>query len=232
MKNFTLKTIFTLAALLMPFMASAQFYEVYKNNGEKDVYNSNEVDSIVLCMPDQPEPEIPEYVDLGLSVKWATCNLGAKKPAESGSYFAWGETETKDVFNSDNCLTHMIPFDGEISGDPEYDAATAILGEEWRMPTYDELYELQDVCAWEWVTDNGVNGYKVTGPNGNSIFLPAAGRYVEGDLQFANMNGLYWTARPMEMDLAFCIMFDSEMCYTYVNDVRYNGLSIRPVRAK
>ena len=87
-------------------------------------------------------------VDLGLSVKWATVNIGATLPADYGNYYAWGETETKDEYTEDNSVTYGDSSFGDISGDATYDAATANWGSSWRMPTYDEFKELLNDCTW------------------------------------------------------------------------------------
>ena len=115
------------------------------------------------------------YVDLGLSVKWATCNVGAKSPEDYGSYFAWGETTKKDTYTKENSKTKGKSF-GDISGNSAYDAARANWGSTWRLPTKAECQELIDNCTWTLTTYNGKKGYKVVSKkNNNSIFLPAAG---------------------------------------------------------
>ncbi len=136
-----------------------------------------------------------EYVDLGLSVKWATCNIGADEPSDYGDYFAWGETTTKSEYFIENSQTNGISM-GSICGDPQYDAATANWGDSWRLPTKAEIEELKDKCTWTWTEEDGHNGYKVTGKNGKSIFLPAAGiRY--GMVVFDGGNyGDYWSGTP------------------------------------
>ncbi len=91
-----------------------------------------------------------EYVDLGLSVKWATCNVGADSPSDYGDYFAWGEPETKKEY-IDTWGKGM----GGIAGNPQYDAARANWGGTWRLPTADEMKELIDKCKWEWTTYEG-----------------------------------------------------------------------------
>lgn len=233
MKKFTLRTLFMAVAFLMPFMADAQTYEVYKNNGEVMVLDYNEVDSIVFKAPEKkPDPTATEYVDLGLSVKWATCNLGASTPYEFGDYFAWGEVEPKEVFTKENSTTYMKEVGGDISGDAQYDAATAILGAEWRMPIYEEFEELCNQCTWEWTKIEGTQGYLITGPNGNSIFLPAAGR-MDGDvLTYTNFSGLYWMGSFVDKQCSFCLLFDIESYTAFCSDYRYHGLVIRPVRAE
>ncbi|MCD7721398.1 MAG: hypothetical protein LUI09_04120 [Prevotellaceae bacterium] len=114
------------------------------------------------------------YVDLGLSVKWATCNVGASSPSDYGDYYAWGETKPKSEYTEENYLLRGKSV-GKIAGDVRYDAASANWGGTWRLPTSKEVEELINKCKAVWTTRNGHNGLEVTGPNGNSIFLPAAG---------------------------------------------------------
>ncbi len=145
------------------------------------------------------------YVDLGLSVKWATCNVGAASPSDYGNYYAWGETRTKSNYTRKSSIVHEMDtttyeydhrLDATISGNPKYDAARANWGSLWRLPTVDELDELCDECSWKWTTINGRNGYKVTGPNGNSIFLPAAGSREGTSLNYAGEIGRYRSGSP------------------------------------
>lgn len=114
-----------------------------------------------------------EYVDLGLSVNWATCDVGANTPYEAGTIFIVGTAiEARSVNFS---TKHYMPHQQDISGNPQYDAATANLGSEWRTPTYTEWSELMASCTWvyEKLLINGetIKGFKITGPNGNSIFM-------------------------------------------------------------
>ena len=152
-----------------------------------------------------PPPE-PEYVDLGLSVKWATFNVGATSPEDYGDYYAWGETMPKDIYSwtnykwcdgTQNNMTKYNATDGKTTLEPADDAATVNWGDDWRMPTKAEMQELFDNCTWAEETRNAVNGYLVTGPNGNSIFLPKAGFYNFDDfgesLQKPNHSLYYWT---------------------------------------
>ena len=182
--------------------------------------------------PEQPEtPETPdnnnhEYVDLGLSVKWATCNVGANKPEDYGNYYAWGEVNTKDTYTVANSLTYGMQMN-DITGNAQYDAATANWGGDWRIPTKAELDELLNNCTWTWTTQNGVNGYKVEGPNGNSIFFPAAGTcagYAEG-------GGYYWSSSPYESNgyLAYYLLFNSAGGHVMSDSYRHHGYSVRPV---
>ncbi len=169
-----------------------------------------------------------EWVDLGLSVKWATCNVGASSPEDYGDYFAWGETKPKDEYTIENCQTWEKNI-GDIAGNPKYDAARANWGGSWRMPTQVEVQELIDNCTWEWTSEGGHNGYKVTSNiNGNSIFLPAAGWCCEPSL--AGKYGGYWSSSPYESDTqgAYDLSFysgDRKVLWLY----RRLGQSVRPV---
>ena len=119
-----------------------------------------------------------EYVDLGLSVKWATCNVGADNPWNLGDFFAWGETEPKGGtynykwYDSEGGYTKYCDIDNKFFLDTADDAAIANWGGDWRMPTYGELQELVTNCIWTETIQKGVLGYNVRGENGNSIFLP------------------------------------------------------------
>ena len=169
-------------------------------------------------------------VDLGLSVKWATCNIGADSPEDYGNYYAWGETETKDSYTSSNSVTNDVEMD-DIAGNAEYDAATANWGSTWRMPTYDEMKELRDSCTWTWTTQNDVNGYLVTGSTGNSIFLPAAGYRLGTSLNNAGSYGGFWSSTPYSSDTyyAYRLYFDSSRLSVYSSYRRNYGRTVRPV---
>ncbi|MEE1091414.1 MAG: hypothetical protein UH103_08320, partial [Paludibacteraceae bacterium] len=191
-----------------------------------------------------------ECVDLGLpsGLKWATCNVGATTPEEYGNYFAWGEVEPKATYNwstykyCNGSSSTLIKYcnnssygnngftDNKTVLDPEDDAATANWGGAWRMPTKAEQNELRNNCTWDWTTQNGVNGYKVTGQNGNSIFLPAAGCVYKGALSFAGSDGGYWSSSldPDNLDRAYDVYFNSGYV-DWSNYYRYYGLSVRPV---
>lgn len=173
-----------------------------------------------------------EWVDLGLSVRWATCNVGASSPSDYGNYYAWGETKTKSSYTEGNSKTYNVDMP-DISGEPKYDAATANWGEGWRMPTDEELEELIDKCDWQWTTQGGHNGYKVTGPNGNSIFLPAAGWRVGTSLGIAGDGGNYWSCPPNGSGTLFaCGLFFDSGRRLVVWSYRHYGQSVRPVSDK
>lgn len=168
-------------------------------------------------------PSSEEAVDLGLSVKWAPYNVGASKPTEYGNYYAWGEIEPKTDYSSET-YTGPADFFGSVDTyGTEYDVAYVKWGHEWRIPTMDELVEIQEKCKWEATEQNGVKGMKVTGSNGNSIFFPAAGRCVGNRFEDVGVTGHYWQG---------CANGDGSQTgeYTYYDlNAITNGLTIRPV---
>lgn len=137
-------------------------------------------------------------VDLGLSVKWAGWNIGAAKPEDTGNYYAFGETKPKSSYTESNYkVDDIYSEDGvDISG-TEYDVARTEWGGNWRIPTYDEAWELQEKCMWKPVMYKGVLGSKVTGPNGNSIFLPATGIYCGNSKDYRTLTDCVYTASIM-----------------------------------
>jgi hypothetical protein len=187
-----------------------------------------------------------EYIDLGLSVKWGTRNVGAIEVEDYGDYFAWGETRPKSNYSWDtykwcrygnhNDITKYGKVDNKTQLELSDDAARASWGGRWRMPTRDEIEELCKECDWQWTTLNGVAGYKVTSlKNDNSIFLPAAGSYWLGDgtrLDGVGYSGAYWSSSCNEKMhsywdaylLSFLSYENSIIC-----NYRNEGCSVRPV---
>lgn len=185
-------------------------------------------------------------VDLGLSVKWASCNLGATTPEEFGSYYAWGETAASTGSSNYNWKKPyselqslgVIASDGNLTA--EYDAASRNLGGQWRMPTDAEISELCQNCEWNRYTLNNVEGFMVMGPNGNYIFLPTAGMLID---KFpysagAGYSGYYWGAtadqdaiseQEVSVYSSFGLYMESEYLNLYKYDDRSTGLTIRPV---
>ena len=188
------------------------------------------------------------YVDLGLEsgTLWATTNVGANSPEEYGNYFAWGETSPKETYSWSN-YAHCNGESNSLTkycGDASYgyngytddfyylestdDAATANWGTGWQMPTYDELEELNDYCTVTWTTRNGVNGRLYTGPNGNSIFLPAAGDRDNDNLESAGSVGCYWSSsRQYAYNAWYLNFYSGNSGCDY--DSRHYGYSVRPV---
>ena len=179
-----------------------------------------------------------EWVDLGLlsGLKWATMNVGAVKPEGYGDYFAWGETQPKSTYNWSTYFDSVSSKKynnngGKTTLDPEDDAAHVNWGGAWRMPTLDEIKELHSNCTWTWTTQSGVKGCKVVGPNGNSLFLPAAGYRNEDNLSNAGSNGGYWSSSLVESDsyYAYNLNFNSGYVNWYGYSYRGYGFSVRPV---
>lgn len=185
----------------------------------------------------------PEYVDLGLSVKWATCNLGASSPEQSGKYYAWGETTgytTEQIessvrtFTSDEYANNESkPASGFIGTlDAEYDAATKEFGSNWRMPTADEYQELLDRTTHEWVENykgSGINGGTFTAWNGAVLFLPATG-FVSGGISYMGSHGMYSTSVSANHDIRTVLDMDDRGNMEISNECgRCLGTSIRPV---
>lgn len=170
-----------------------------------------------------------DYVDLGLSVKWATCNIGASSPYDNGDYFAWGEVSPKSEYTEDNCVTYGKTM-GNISGDPQHDAARSNWGGSWRLPTEKELEELRTQCRWTWTVMDGTVGYRVTGKNGYSIFLPAAGYWDGTSPDYVGEYGDYWSATSDgdNADCAYGLGFGS-LYYNVCYDFYFYGCSVRPV---
>ncbi len=193
------------------------------------------------------------YVDLGLpsGTFWANCNVGANNPTAYGDYYAWGETTTKETYSWDTyrycngsfttltkyCNNSSLGNNGFTDNlttlEASDDAATANWGAGWRMPTSEELNELKNSCTVTWTTLNGVNGRLFTGPNGNSIFLPAAGRRFVSDLYGAGSYGDYWSSSlyVAPPGNAWYLDFDSGNYGMYSYDRDY-GQSVRPVCAQ
>lgn len=174
-------------------------------------------------------------IDLGLSVKWASCNVGASTPEGYGGYYAWGETEEKSdygldayqYYNSKN--DECINIGTSICG-TQYDVARVKWGGSWRMPTTKEQQELCEKCTWQWTIYNGVNGQLVTGPNGNSIFLPAVGFRYDTDLGSQGSYGYYWSDTLSDSNDAYLLGFDDSAwgLWDYIW-YRYGGFTVRPV---
>ena len=213
--------------------------------------------SAVMSTSCKKDPQAPnngkenghEWVDLGLpsGLKWATCNIGADKPEAYGNYFAWGETEPKTTYDWNSYKYGNGTYDiTKYCSQTGYgnegftdtltilqsidDAASVNWGGTWRLPTVGNMRELRDNCTYEWTTQNDVNGYLFTAQNGNSIFLPAAGYYHEGELCNAGEKGYYWSSSLYTdcPDGAYYSYFD--LYYYYLNDYgRYNGMVLRPV---
>ncbi len=236
--------IFSIISCVMTTFAQTSFY-VYKTDGSATKYLINDVDSISFVAPTTSVENGYDYVDLGLpsGLKWATCNVGATNPEEYGNYYACGETTPKSTYSwstykwcngSYDTMTKYCTnsdygtVDNKKVLDKEDDAASVNMGGSWRMPTRAEQDELRTECTWIWTTLNGVNGYNVEGPNGNSIFLPAAGYRNDSGLNDKGSYGYYWSSSLLTYDscYAYYLIFNSDDVYWN----GYNRCSGRPVR--
>lgn len=205
--------------------------EIYAD-GKIYRFLTSEVDSAVYNLA----PVTPgQQVDLGLSVKWAGWNVGATSPEEYGGYFAWGELEEKSDYSVDTYQYYdqankAYQFIGDNISGTQYDVARTQWGDNWRMPTKEEFQELVDRCDWEWAKYNGVSGQKITGPNGNSIFLPAAGYRHGQHFSYRGSDGHYWMGdfyRDDSKNAYFLYFYYGYEHWNY--DYRFDGFSVRPV---
>lgn len=208
-----------------------------------------------------------EYVDLGLSVMWATRNIGATSPTDNGKFYAWGEIKSKSDFSISNYKFFLQTENEKIAGtyidgkfkrgytkyvsdiqakkngydefydnkrllDYEDDAARVLWGGKWRIPTMAEVNELCTKCTWEWTKVNGKAVYKVTGPNGKYIYMPAAGARFRMKICYAGEVGFYWTATVYsgpKANGAYILRFTKNTHGITDNETRYDGRTIRPV---
>jgi len=254
------------SAVLCPMMLCSCGQPSVQKNESQTAAPSDETEAKV------PESRIPA-VDLGLSVKWAPCNVGAEKPEDFGNFYAWGETKgmgeedesnLRNYVATDSCYVKNLydwatykfcngtkssltkycldAADGTVDGknalDMDDDAARANMGGRWRMPTSSELGELREKCTWTWTETNGVKGYNVVGPNGNSIFLPAAGcrsnqsRGLVADKGPKNVGGGdYWSSNigsEKASSFAWRLIF-GEKVVSFSYESRCEGATIRAV---
>lgn len=186
-----------------------------------------------------------DYVDLGLSVKWATCNIGADDPEDFGDYYRWGATSSAYIpdyytwskaegsyeFYDEETSTYK-DIGSNISG-TKYDAAYKNWGNKWRMPTVEEWKELKSNCSWTWISRNGVNGLLITAKNNQTLFLPAAGGLTGVFSDDYCDEGDYWTSNidSRSIEKAEIIRFSSGSFNTpnWQTSMRFWGFSIRPV---
>ena len=169
-------------------------------------------------------------VDLGLSVYWSGYNLGTTAPENYGYYISWGENEPKDFYDESTSRYTGKEIGDNISG-TKYDAARALWGGTWRMPTWEEWQELIDECSWTWTIYKGINGYVITGPNGNSIFLPANGYAMNDGIEFEGKRGVYNSSIAKGEDRSYNISFGKPGVF-HDDYRRQYGLGIRPVQNK
>lgn len=258
-----MKTRVILGALLLTIAGTVSAQSIMKlemANGRVQNYYASDVKHVSWY----DATTTHEYVDMGLSVKWATCNIGASTPEEYGSYLSWGETDDKDSYtwanhkwgsaDQDSKMWKYTKVDKLRLLEPKDDAATVRWGSDWRMPTEEEANELlkEENCVWKWTTDrkdnkgNTVCGFvvisRIPGFQGNSIFLPAAGREDQQlTLDSEEVGCQYWTGRVgSEWHKAYFFpnihVREDEMAGEVEFEKRVGeapraiGLAIRPVR--
>ena len=209
------------------------YYRAFFECGETVLYGD------VKSFKTPKEGYAKKAVELGLSVKWAACNIGANRPEEYGYYFAWGETSPKSHFSeagskmsglSWNELKQkgVINSQGRLTS--SYDAATVNWGNEWRMPTMEEIDEFYAMVTVETVTKNGVKGLECYGPNGNSIFIPFSGKYDTDSRKYVGRYFYCWASTPIgNVYFANNLSNEEGGGYGFEADYRSHGLTIRPV---
>ena len=204
---------------------------VFLSSGNRLWYPLEAVDSITFAT--KTTETYHEAVDLGLSVCWAACNVGAERPEDFGGRYAWGEITIKSNYEEKNYRFYKNEGYEQIGVNicgTAYDVARRKWGGTWRMPTRSEISELTTRCTWTPETLNGTPGYRVTAANGNSIFLPAAGFQNGREPSEVGSGGFYWSGnldRSMP-SAAYNLNFrgydaDWSACRAY-------GFSVRPVR--
>lgn len=223
----------------------------YENSSKTVDLKEGEMLDVNMQLQKVPENLINghEFVDLGLSVKWATCNIGANKPEEYGDYFAWGETSPKSSYDWENLKYRTEGYNynakfskyvaeilyGRVDNRTRLeladDAARVNWGGSWRMPTLDEIKELKEQCSWQWTSVNGHSGYRVTSKrNGRSIFLPAAGYRYGSSSSNVWSRGVYWSSLLDTSNslYAYYLYFNSSSV-DWGGTYRRDGLSVRAV---
>ena len=245
-----------IVSLLFTLTAGAQTVNIHLKSGEVVKYDSSVFDyidfsatgpEIPVTYTGCPDSNHPHMIDLGLpsGTKWACCNVGSSAPEQYGNYYAWGETSPKSVYNwstyrwgsnyyelTKYCTKDSYgTVDNKTELDASDDAATANWGAPWRMPSRTQIQELLNSCTSTWTSQNGVNGRKFVGPNGGTIFLPAAGGRLIDWLYGAGSHGYFWSSPLVESDPghAYFLHFDSGDAY-WDYGYRAHGHTVRPVR--
>jgi len=242
MKKFTLACIATLVAM-DSMTIKAQIFQIEKNDGsiiELEVNNIKEMRFKSDADPyEDKTPDNVEIVDMGLSVNWASMNVGAASLGDCGYYVSWGETATKSWYSwsgyefgsSASALTKYNQTDGLNRLQFEDDAARVVWGGDWRMPTRDEFQELIDNCDIDYnATEDGCKGIRLTSrvKQGASIFLPAGGWFQDGSPVSVDGLASYWTSECVNMPGQFSMpsfAFTAEFWLDgdYANTCQING---------
>ncbi|MBR6339278.1 MAG: hypothetical protein IKR63_04005 [Alloprevotella sp.] len=185
-----------------------------------------------------PDRNHPHCIDLGAAGEWACCNVGAKLPMDGGGYFAWGEMEEKETYYwedyqyFDKQTGDVEPLAWDISAS-QYDVAMDMMRGEWVMPSADQLKRLFEMCTFEWVALGNMEGGKFTAPNGNAIFLPAAGNKFGKTPDNVGHETYYWSSTYCATDVykALGISFSTTLKhYNNQQFTRKDGMSVRAIR--
>ena len=202
-------------------------------DGKVDVADVDVMVKILLGMGGETQEH--EAVDLGLSMRWATCNLGATEPWQLGDYYAWGELQPKQDY-SEEYYQHISNGQYQNIGSnicgTKYDAARATWGEQWRMPTLIDINQLMTKCTWTETTLHGTSGYTVTGPNGNSIFLPKAGKKADATPSEQGTRLYYWCGMSQSATATSAYVLNDTGYTGNWSANRSYGFAIRPVCSK
>lgn len=231
--------------LMVIFAMSCTKPDEPNNEGNGDGQNDSIVDDSLIL-------DDHDYVDLGLpsGLLWATCNVGANSPEEFGDFFAWGEIDPKNVYDwksykygnfernelTKYCTDSSYGLNGFVDNltvlESVDDAATANWGISWRMPTKEEWEELFRKTTCTWTAQNGVQGRLLTGWNGNSIFLPATGFFLDGALICPGL-GIYWSSTLHEgfPERGWSFHYDLDECHVCGTYERSRGQVVRAVRS-
>ena len=220
----TLKVLFSIIIVLCVGGSVIFINNIINNNTEQK-------DSLSITDEENTEDDSlingHRYVDLGLSVMWADCNIGSDNPYNHGMLCGWADiTGGKGSEDVNDYPSANPPLN--ICGNSSYDIASSKWGKEWRLPTVREYRELLNKCEWSWVDSDDGCGYKITGPNGNSIFLPT--NYISGTATEKFEIGSYWTGTLCQNQKqgAMCLFFSHD-CYIIRGERRNEKYSIRPV---
>ena len=232
-KSSFLLTVLSMFFFLLPSSVNAQNKKT-ESDLEEIISSANKLSKKTIKEIDMGNSPA-QAIDLGLpsGVKWASCNVGATKPEESGDFFAWGETTIKKKYEEDNyryCIGSLYVDLGQIL-ERKYDVAHQKWGGSWRMPTKEECKELFEKCKYEKTTLNGVKGAKFIGSNGNSVFLPLAGMKIESFHDQIGIYGYYWssTQDPKFGDFAYGLYIGNVKGCWGSWYLRGYGLTVRPV---
>ncbi|MBR6589350.1 MAG: fimbrillin family protein [Bacteroidaceae bacterium] len=242
--------VVTVYFMMAPVDMTGKTLTVKVGNAEGTMDAKNFEEGTAYQMTASLIPSGPIAVDLGLSVKWASYNVGAESPEEYGGYYAWGETEEKEIYSWETYKwcngteqswtkynkydTYAPVVDNKTVLDPEDDVAHVKWGGSWRMPTRKEIEELVNNCSWTWTIQNGVNGQLATGPNGNSIFLPATGNaFRDSTPPTPGSDGRYLSAELTQSSSSgvgnlYFLDYNPDEAY-FSSSNRYTGHSVRPV---